>query len=82
VDVEGHATSIETHGRHDPCVGIRATPIAEAFLALVLADHALRHRAQNADVALAVAPVAAAAPGQRIARDGAPMVEDPDPEEA
>jgi chorismate synthase len=82
VDVEGHATSIETHGRHDPCVGIRATPIAEAFLALVLADHALRHRAQNADVALAVAPVAAAASGQRIARDGAPMVEDPDPEEA
>ena len=44
---------IETHGRHDPCVGIRATPIAEAFLALVLADHALRHRAQNADVACA-----------------------------
>jgi uncharacterized protein YdcH (DUF465 family) len=42
-----------THGRHDPCVGIRATPIAEAMLALVLMDHALRHRAQNADVACA-----------------------------
>jgi chorismate synthase len=41
---------VETHGRHDPCVGIRATPIAEAMLALVLMDHALRHRAQNADV--------------------------------
>src|SRR5205085_3552468 len=50
IDIEGHAATIETHGRHDPCVGIRATPIAEAFLALVLIDHALRHRAQNADV--------------------------------
>jgi len=46
----GAATIVETHGRHDPCVGIRATPIAEAMLALVLMDHALRHRAQNADV--------------------------------
>ena len=42
--------TVETIGRHDPCVGIRATPIAEAMLALVLMDHALRHRAQNADV--------------------------------
>jgi chorismate synthase len=50
VDVEGKAATIETHGRHDPCVGIRATPIAEAFLAMVLIDHVLRHRAQNADV--------------------------------
>jgi chorismate synthase len=41
---------IETHGRHDPCVGIRATPIAEAMLALVLIDAALHHRAQCADV--------------------------------
>ncbi len=41
---------VETQGRHDPCVGIRATPIAEAMLAIVLMDHALRHRAQNADV--------------------------------
>jgi chorismate synthase len=41
---------METHGRHDPCVGIRATPIAEAMLALVLMDHALRHRAQCGDV--------------------------------
>jgi len=47
----GGPATVETHGRHDPCVGIRATPIAEAMLALVLADHALRHRAQNADVA-------------------------------
>ena len=50
IDRNGTATSIQTLGRHDPCVGIRATPIAEAMLALVLMDHALRHRAQNADV--------------------------------
>jgi chorismate synthase len=47
----GAATTVSTTGRHDPCVGIRATPIAEAMLAIVLMDHALRHRAQNADVA-------------------------------
>ena len=51
VDKSGKATKVETKGRHDPCVGIRATPIAEAMLALVIMDHALRHRAQNADVA-------------------------------
>jgi chorismate synthase len=51
IDTEGRAASIETTGRHDPCVGIRATPIAEAMLACVLMDHALRHRAQCADVA-------------------------------
>lgn len=50
VDVGGSEVEVVTHGRHDPCVGIRATPIAEAMLALVLMDHALRHRAQNADV--------------------------------
>lgn len=50
VDIDGNETQIETLGRHDPCVGIRATPIAEAMLALVLMDHVLRHRAQNADV--------------------------------
>lgn len=50
IDKQGEPTMVETHGRHDPCVGIRATPIAEAMLALVLIDHALRHRAQNADV--------------------------------
>jgi chorismate synthase len=47
---DGAATVVNTHGRHDPCVGIRATPIAEAMMALVLMDHALRHRAQCADV--------------------------------
>ena len=52
--------TVETHGRHDPCVGIRATPIAEAMLALVLIDHALLQRAQNAEVVHAVAPIAGA----------------------
>ncbi|GAA5234862.1 chorismate synthase [Verticiella sediminum] len=50
VDLDGAPVTVETHGRHDPCVGIRATPIAEALLALVLMDHALRHRAQCGDV--------------------------------
>ena len=50
IDTRGAATTIETTGRHDPCVGLRATPIAEAMLACVLMDHALRHRAQCADV--------------------------------
>ena len=50
INLQGEPVMVETHGRHDPCVGIRATPIAEAMLALVLIDHALRHRAQNADV--------------------------------
>ncbi len=49
--------TVATEGRHDPCVGIRATPIAEAMLALVLMDHALLHRAQNADVHLDVPPI-------------------------
>ncbi len=50
IDIQGKPTIVETHGRHDPCVGIRATPIAESMLALALADAALRHRAQCADV--------------------------------
>jgi chorismate synthase len=50
IDTEGKATEIVTTGRHDPCVGLRATPIAEAMVALTLMDHYLRHRAQNADV--------------------------------
>jgi chorismate synthase len=50
VDTEGQSVDVVTTGRHDPCVGIRATPIAEAMLAIVLMDHALRHRGQNADV--------------------------------
>ena len=50
VDKSGDAAEIVTTGRHDPCVGLRATPIAEAMLAMTLMDHYLRHRAQNADV--------------------------------
>jgi chorismate synthase len=50
VDLAGDSADIVTKGRHDPCVGIRAVPIAEAMLALTLMDHYLRHRAQNADV--------------------------------
>ena len=53
----GEPTVVETHGRHDPCVGIRAAPIAEALLALVVMDHMLRHRAQCADVELPSAPL-------------------------
>ena len=50
IDKQGNPVTVETNGRHDPCVGIRATPIAEAMMALVLMDHALLHRAQNAGV--------------------------------
>ncbi|OYT84946.1 MAG: chorismate synthase [Burkholderiales bacterium PBB6] len=50
IDLAGQPATVETFGRHDPCVGIRATPIAEAMLALVLMDHVLRHRAQCGDV--------------------------------
>jgi chorismate synthase len=50
IDVNGEPADVITTGRHDPCVGLRAVPIAEAMLALVLIDHALRHRGQNADV--------------------------------
>ncbi|WP_300449970.1 chorismate synthase [Accumulibacter sp.] len=58
VDRSGAAVMVETHGRHDPCVGIRATPIAEAMLALVLIDQALRHRAQCGDVVSATPRIA------------------------
>jgi chorismate synthase len=61
IDLSGAATEVVTKGRHDPCVGIRATPIAEAMLALVLADHLLRQRAQNAHVVPPLAPVPASA---------------------
>jgi chorismate synthase len=54
IDVEGRAVQVSTTGRHDPCVGIRAVPIAEAMLALVLMDHYLRHRAQNAGVSAGI----------------------------
>ncbi len=59
INLQGQATEVVTKGRHDPCVGIRATPIAEAMLALVVMDHALRQRAQNADVDPPLAPIQA-----------------------
>ena len=57
IDVNGQSTQVVTKGRHDPCVGIRATPIAEAMLALVVMDHALRHRAQCGDVTVGLKPI-------------------------
>jgi chorismate synthase len=83
IDKAGRPVIVNTHGRHDPCVGIRATPIAEAMLACVLMDHALRHRAQNADVVVATPRLAARAPAHVHERiRGAKAVDDPDPAEA
>ncbi|CAJ0890895.1 chorismate synthase [Ralstonia flatus] len=62
IDKAGDPAVVETFGRHDPCVGIRATPIAEALLALVLIDHALRHRAQCGDVSVETPAISAKAP--------------------
>jgi chorismate synthase len=58
IDLQGNPVEVVTTGRHDPCVGLRATPIAEAMLALVLMDHWLRHRAQNADVVVGTPDIA------------------------
>ncbi|HEU4684657.1 MAG TPA: chorismate synthase, partial [Nitrospira sp.] len=82
IDKLGNPVTVETNGRHDPCVGIRATPIAEAMMALVLMDHALLHRAQNADVRTVTPKIAGSA-----ARHGAPAQPSPvkvnrDPHEA
>ncbi|MCC7042139.1 MAG: chorismate synthase [Burkholderiales bacterium] len=84
IDKAGQATIVNTHGRHDPCVGIRATPIAEAMLAVVLMDHALRHRGQNADVVVTTPRIAAQAPDGDAPSPRAPRntVGDPDPAEA
>jgi chorismate synthase len=83
IDRAGRPTVIETHGRHDPCVGIRATPICEAMMALTLMDHALRHRAQNADVTCDTPRIPAQAPADLIAKlRVAAAVENPDPDEA
>jgi len=61
IDLAGQPTQVSTKGRHDPCVGIRATPIAEAMLALVVMEHALRQRAQCGDVAATLKPIKASA---------------------
>lgn len=65
IDKSGQPVEVVTHGRHDPCVGIRATPIAEALLALVLIDHALRHRAQCGDVSVETPAIPASARASR-----------------
>jgi len=83
IDKQGQPVIVNTHGRHDPCVGIRATPIAEAMMAVVLMDQALRHRAQNADVSVATPRIAAQAPPEVAAKYArGPAVDDPDPDEA
>jgi len=83
IDKQGKPVTVETNGRHDPCVGIRATPIAEAMMALVLMDHALLHRAQNADVKTSTPKIPASA--KRTARSpkssGRAKI-NPDPDEA
>jgi chorismate synthase len=83
IDKAGAPVIVNTHGRHDPCVGIRATPIAEAMLAIVLMDHALRHRAQNADVSVATPKLSAQAPREVLDKlRAAVQADDPEPDEA
>ncbi len=83
IDKAGNPVIVNTHGRHDPCVGIRATPIAEAMLALVLADHALRDRAQNADVETSTPKIPAQASQEAIEKlRAAVSMENPDADEA
>ena len=82
IDKQGEPTVVETTGRHDPCVGIRATPIAEAMLALVLMDHALRHRAQNADVRCSTPRISARAQAAPANAGNPSQATDPDPDEA
>jgi len=89
IDKAGNPVMVETHGRHDPCVGIRATPIAEAMLALVLMDHALRHRAQNADVVCTTPKIPGKAGCKQSHKEDstdsdakAGFAEDPEPDEA
>jgi chorismate synthase len=85
INKNGEPVIVETHGRHDPCVGIRATPIVEAMLALVLIDHALRHRAQNGDVVCHTPKIRGSitdgAPSATKHDVDLPHQEDPEPEE-
>jgi chorismate synthase len=83
INLQGEAAIVETHGRHDPCVGIRATPIAEAMLALVLIDHALRQRAQCSDVICPTPQIPSQAPPDMIDKlRSTQPVDDPEPDEA
>jgi chorismate synthase len=80
INKAGESVVINTHGRHDPCVGIRATPIAEAYLALALIDHALLHRAQNADVVVATPKISSSAATSSASTKG--RADNHDPNEA
>jgi chorismate synthase len=83
IDKQGKQVTVETNGRHDPCVGIRATPIAEAMMALVLMDHALLHRAQNADVKTPTPKIPASArKSSRPSKVSGPAKINPEPDEA
>lgn len=83
IDKQGNPVTVETNGRHDPCVGIRATPIAEAMMALVLMDHALLHRAQNADVTTPTPKIAGSTKTSSHAKSTAgPAKINPMPDEA
>ena len=73
IDKQGNPVTVETNGRHDPCVGIRATPIAEAMMALVLMDHALLHRAQNAEVKTATPKIGGSVAASPSGRRGKPI---------
>lgn len=84
IDKAGQPVIVETHGRHDPCVGIRATPIVEAMLAIVLMDHALRHRGQNEDVICRTPKVpgnVTDAASKTAIQSAARRTEDPEPHE-
>ena len=83
IDKQGKPVTVETNGRHDPCVGIRATPIAEAMMALVLMDHALLHRAQNADVTTKTPKIPASTKKlSRSLKSSGPAKINSDPDEA
>jgi chorismate synthase len=83
IDKQGKPVTVETNGRHDPCVGIRATPIAEAMMALVLMDHALLHRAQNADVTTKTPKIPASVKKpSRSSKSSSPAKINSDPDEA
>ncbi len=83
IDKQGKPVTVETNGRHDPCVGIRATPIAEAMMALVLMDHALLNRAQNADVTTKTPKIPASVKKMsRSLKSSGPAKINSDPDEA
>ncbi|HMU55319.1 MAG TPA: chorismate synthase [Nitrospira sp.] len=83
IDKQGNPVTVETNGRHDPCVGLRATPVVEAMLALVLMDHALLQRAQNADVRTSTPKIAGAIGRSRSpVRTSTAAKVDPEPHEA